>query len=223
MRDNEKTEFAAVLSAALEVFGKAITPNAIAVWWEALKRFDVADVRRGLSVAIASSRFAPTPADVIAAISDNDGRPGADEAWAMAPKSESETATWTDEIREAWGIASDLYDPRNETPARMAFRDAYNRLVGEARRAGTPARWSVTLGQDVAGRELAITAAVQAGRLTHQQAVAMLPAPADVGPIVSAIAGNAVPRLQDLRLEDRQIALKHLEKIREILNGKAAA
>jgi hypothetical protein len=47
----------------------------------------------------------------------------------------------------------------------MAFREAYTRLVEEARRRHMPAAWSASLGFDKDRRDQAITAAVIAGRL----------------------------------------------------------
>ena len=63
----------------------------------------------------------------------------------------------------------------------MAFKETYQRLVGEARDAGVPVSWSPSLGHDPAGREAALMAAVSKGRLSLEYArgiVPSLPAPA---------------------------------------------
>jgi hypothetical protein len=57
----------------------------------------------------------------------------------------------------------------------MAFKETYQRLVSEARAAGKPVRWSVSLGHDVQGRAVALMSAVDKARLTHSEAVALLP------------------------------------------------
>lgn len=112
-------------------------------------------------------------ADVISRI--DDGRPGAEEAWAMIPRTESETAVWTDEMRQAYGVASPLIAEGDNVAARMAFKQSYERLLSEARSNRLPVQWSVTLGHDIAGRESALTRAVELGRITHERATALLP------------------------------------------------
>ena len=106
----------------------------------------------------------------------DDGRPGAEEAWAMMPKSESASVVWTDEMAEAFGVASALLDEGDAIAARMAFREVYQRLVSEARVTRKPTVWRPSLGWDFAGRETALRAAVEKRRITADRAQALLPA-----------------------------------------------
>lgn len=96
--------------------------------------------------------------------------PGVEEAWAMmqvAMRNEQATIVWTDEMREAYGVVAPLAD--DPIAARMAFKEKYQALVGEARAAGTLVRWTVSLGHDPNQRQAVIEAAVAAGRLTREQ------------------------------------------------------
>jgi hypothetical protein len=102
----------------------------------------------------------------------DDGRPGPDEAWAMLPRSEQDSVVWTREMVVAWGIARKAADPIAE---RMAFRQAYERELREARDEGRIAVWTPSLGRDPGKREAAITQAVEKGRITQDQAIELLP------------------------------------------------
>lgn len=94
----------------------------------------------------------------------DDGRPGADEAYAMLPMDEASTVVWTTEMAEAWGIARELGD---RVAARMAFREAYNRIVANNRSERIQPVWQASLGHDPDGREHVLKQAVALGRLTQ--------------------------------------------------------
>lgn len=99
------------------------------------------------------------------------GHPGVEEAWAIAVtvmRDENATVVWTNEIREAYGVAAALTD--DLVAARMAFKETYLARVGEARASGKLVSWSVSLGWDKQQREVAIREAFERGRLTHDAA-----------------------------------------------------
>jgi hypothetical protein len=101
--------------------------------------------------------------DVISRI--DDGRPGADEAWAELPMSEYASCVWTEEMAQAFGPVIGMIDAGDMTAARMAFRESYNRLVNEARANRIPVKWSPSLGHDREGRERAVIRAVELKRI----------------------------------------------------------
>lgn len=109
------------------------------------------------------------------------GHPGPEVAWATIARSmgnEAITLVWTDQMREAYGVASQLAD--DPVQARMAFKEQYQESVKQARQAGTKPVWTVSLGHDVQGRELAVSEAVAKGQITYDHAktlVPMLPPP----------------------------------------------
>lgn len=57
----------------------------------------------------------------------------ADEAWSRAPKIEAQPALMTNEIAQALAAAAPLMGDRDKTPARMAFKACYDRLVERAK------------------------------------------------------------------------------------------
>jgi hypothetical protein len=187
MRESDFASFAAMLDdiGALLQPGHPLSGTAKALFFRSLSQFTVEQVRAALDAHVKDpqrGRFFPRPADVIAQIeglASNDGRPGAEEAWAQAlrARDEAETVVWTAEMSEAWAIAREVFELGDEVGARMAFREAYTRLVDEARRAHMPAAWSVSLGFDTERRAQAITSAVNAGRLPQSE-LKTLPAPA---------------------------------------------
>jgi GNAT superfamily N-acetyltransferase len=114
-----------------------------------------------------------TVADVVSRL--DDGRPGVEEAWATLPKTEAESAVWTSEARQAFGVAVRLLEARDEIAARMAFKEAYLRLVQQARDAGKPVEWHVSIGHDQRGRDGVLARAVELGRITHERAQSFAP------------------------------------------------
>jgi len=110
----------------------------------------------------------------------NDGRPAVDEAWSMALQLRDESASGraTPEIIGAFAVCRPVLDTGDKVGARMAFKDAYARLVAEARAAGRPIEWILSLGRDAQRRAEAAEDALLAGhlRLEHAKPL-MLAAP----------------------------------------------
>lgn len=144
-----------------------------ALVFNALRRYSLATVRAAFDAHVSDpkrGKFPPVPADLIAQIDAHladDGRLGAEEAWALAVRAqdERETVVWTAEIAQAFNAARPVLDRGDDVGARMAFREAYGRIVAAARADMAPVRWQATLGHDLERRQLAIEAAVAAGRL----------------------------------------------------------
>lgn len=181
MRNEDRARFAACLTAAAEVYGKAISSSAAEVWMAALSDLQIEVVETAMMRHMRDperGQFMPKPADIIAqvrGVSSDDGRPTADEAFALLPKSELETAVWTPEMAQAWYAgASDLYET-DRIGSRMAFRASYERLVERARRDGAPIKWTVSLGHDPRGREEPVRKAIEQGLLPASAAPALLP------------------------------------------------
>lgn len=107
----------------------------------------------------------------------DDGRPGSDEAWATAIEAhdESNTVVWTEETAKAYWAASSLLDSGDKIGARMAFRNAYEREVQNARHEGRQVKWTPTLGHDPDQREMAIMKARELNQLSDNYAKTLLP------------------------------------------------
>lgn len=169
MRNTDLPEFTRLLTDALVGYGKP-KPDAetIAFWFKALSPFSPATIGQAFA-AYAAERpdFAPVPNSISARCKLMDGRPDENEAWAIALSSrdERESVLWTAEIQEAFSLCRTVLDTGDEVGARMAFKDAYARLVQAARINNQPARWNVSEGWDTERRGLVVARAVQAGLL----------------------------------------------------------
>lgn len=105
----------------------------------------------------------------------DDGRPGANEAWAMIPKNESDSVVWTREMAESFGVALPLIDDGDHIAARIAFIETYKVKCAESRNNGVPVKWEPSLGFDKNGREHVLIEAVEKGRLTREHVAGLLP------------------------------------------------
>lgn len=185
MRSEDFDEFAQLLDDAYDLIGvgqnKIISGGAKSMFFAAMSKYPMEVVRAALSAHCLHKergRFTPKPADLIEQIegmTGGDGRPAADEAWAIAltSRDEADTVVWTAETAEAFAICSPVFP--DEVGARMAFKEAYNRLVSAARMAGKPASWNASLGWDVKKREAALERAHVAGLLAAPAVQALLP------------------------------------------------
>jgi hypothetical protein len=176
MNQGEYTDFSEMLVTVSEYYGKPLKAPSIALWWNALKGCELAHIRGALNAHVQTSRFMATIADVLDALKAMDGRPDVEEAWSICAKSlndEGVTIVWTQEMATAFGVALGLQDDR--IAARMAFKEAYQSAVAEARKRGIPAQWTASLGHDPHGRIGPVEIAVQQGRLAPAYALALLP------------------------------------------------
>lgn len=187
MRDADTAPFVAMLR---DVFGlypqaRALSDGQVAVFFRALAAYSLQQVRAALDAHVRDperGRWPPVPADVVAQITAAarvDGRPGPEEAWAIALRASDEAATvvWTAEIALALAACRPVLDAGDEVGARMAFREAYSRAVEAARARGVAPAWAASLGHDEQQRERALDSAVQMGLLPAQEAAALLPPP----------------------------------------------
>jgi hypothetical protein len=183
-----------ILAGLAEYFDKRLTPNQIGMYVDDLETLEVHELEQAVARyrrEPGADRF-PLPAKLIAlARPGGDGRPGADEAWAMIPRSEAESVVWTREMASAFNVCRELLQT-DEIAARMAFRDAYTRMVAEARADGAPVTWEASLGHDPALRESVLREAVAKRRIKAAHAQALLPSPATIAPAAREIARAAL-------------------------------
>lgn len=205
MFDTDFNRFTAMLDdiAGMLPNAKPLTPAGKGLFFRALSRFRFEDVEGGLMAHISDpqrGRFMPVPADVIAQIEaaiGDDGRPGADEAWAIALQAcdESATVVWTEEAARALAAAQPVLDIGDKIGARMAFKTAYDRLVTQARSKRRPLRWQYSLGHDPMQREQALQTAVTNGILPAPQVAGLLPAPEGMSQVDAETARQNAQRL----------------------------
>lgn len=173
MQKSDFDDFNGLLTDCLAMWGVAPTAKQSAMWFACLSAYGIDDVRAALIAHMrdpAGGKFEPKPAHIIEQLeraAKSDGRPGVEEAWAIsiAAKNESDTVIWTRECLQAWAIAKPILDCRDEVGARMAFKEAYTRLVSEARKRREPVAWEASIGFDKDKRREAVNNAVEAGRI----------------------------------------------------------
>lgn len=173
MTEQDLPAFTGMLDAVCSMLSRgAYMPNDMStgMFFRALLRYSLADVRSALDAHVSDplrGRFVPVPADLIAQLEQragDDGRLGPEEAFALALAARDEWASvvWTQEVAEAWGVARHVLP--DEVGARMAFKEAYTRIVAAARASRQPHAWVLCQGFDMAGRTLALTMAAEKGR-----------------------------------------------------------
>ena len=178
MNDQHRDDFFKMLHAVFEVYSSLLTDAAVDIWWAVLKRYPLPDVRRALNEHVANpagGHFLPRPADIIGHIQAQDGRIGAEEAWAALPKDEAGSVVWSDEMACAFGVALPLIELGDMIAARMAFLERYRAELQSARAAGVSVHWTPSLGHDARGRESVLRAAQAQGRLTAEHVDKLLP------------------------------------------------
>ena len=159
------------------------------------------------------------------------GRPGAEEAWAIASKggtSESVTKIWTTEIFTAFLAIEEIYNSEGPIPARMAFKEIYAREVAEAEAAGRPVEWKITLGHNVSKQLPAIESAIQSGYITAQAAPSHLRHLLDAPKLAPAealrlVVNGVTPMLEDDSAHpkaDPEVIDKRLRDIRNMLKAQ---
>lgn len=179
MRAEDKPQFAILLADVLVSYGKP-RPEApdVATWFRLLAPFPAPAFKQAFATySMERPDFPPTPNSIAARCRLLDGRPDENEAWAVAITStdERETVVWTQEMAAAFALARPLMESGDEIGARMAFKDAYKRLVEVARATNKATCWTVAAGWDSKRRDLAVQNAVNAGLLAGPQPHLALP------------------------------------------------
>lgn len=229
MLASDRGEFTKLLAATMDVYGRPITTAFVDIFFAALGSHDFQTVREALSRHIQDpdgGRFAPKPADLIRQIQSGkaaDGRPGREEAWAIAQLAadESRTVVLSDEIIGALEVARPLIESRDKVAARLAFTEAYDRLVSERRAAAEPLKWHVSLGTDKHGRIQAIEQAKSLGRLPAPTADLMIadmretPISADGLAIAGLLGGPSAAKPEELRAKWQELRKQVAGKARQ--------
>ena len=88
--------------AVAEATGANLSPATIQVMMTKLRMYELDAVLSALDRCLMECKRPLTMADIVERMQQHDGRPGADEAWAMCPKSEDDAAVWTQEMSAAF-------------------------------------------------------------------------------------------------------------------------
>ncbi len=224
MRESDKAKFLKMMQATLAIYDKTATTETVGLWWNLLAGYEFADVEQafGQYLKCAEGRFAPKPASIISIIDAMrpDGRPGADEAWAMIPMDEYASAVMTQEMSESLHVARPLLDAGDKIAARMAFKETYSRIVDANKRNGVKPAWFPSLGQDKEGRDAVLAEAVRLGRLTPNHAIGLLP-PEKIAPMLQS-AGEEKLALE-YKLPSAEESFARIQTMKDALKQKVAA
>lgn len=228
MLEQDKREFAEIYRGVCATYGREASKEAMRIAWAALGQFSISQVRSAYTSHLVRSKYMPTPAEIIAAIHDSTPamqRPGADEAWAMMPRDESDSVVWTTEMASAWAVASNLVNPLTvERPdwvaARMAFKDAYNRAVDNARAVGATVRWEVCRGTRTDNLEDVLTEAMRLKRISQEDAAPFLAQLDYVRPANQQLLLEGAKQSPE---EVRQMAMDAVAKLRSMLTPDESA
>ncbi|MFJ3114912.1 hypothetical protein ACIPI6_00135 [Pseudomonas protegens] len=218
LNDAQQERLLLSLFATAEVMGQQLTQAAALLMVDDLRDYTEPVLTAALrSCRIEGGRL--TVASVLKHAQSADGRPGKDEAWSIAltASDEVETVVMTSEVQQAMTAAAPILRLGDKVGARMAFMDAYTRLVTAARAESAPVCWSVSLGFDPGRRVLAIESAVRMQLITQQAGTQYL-ADLSIAPITSdgqAIAGL----LTGSPVEASPSLRKKLAEVREIVGA----
>ena len=161
---------ALAIVATAEVLGQSLTADAAEMMADDLADYPAGTVSAALKACRRELNGKLTLAAILQRVQAADGRPGKDEAWAIAmtTNDEFETVVLTDEIQLALAAAKPVLDAGDKVGARMAFISAYERLVGQAREDAKPVNWHVSVGFDASRRIQAVTRAIQMQRIPRE-------------------------------------------------------
>jgi hypothetical protein len=193
MNDQQVAGLAAAICATAEAMGQEMNPGTAAMMAEDLCAYPVSVVKAALKACRFEVRGKLAMADILQRVQSSDGRPGKDEAWAIAmtTNDEFETVVLTDEIQLALAAAKPVLDAGDKVGARMAFISAYERFVSQSREDTKPVSWHVSVGFDANRRVQAVTKAMELKRIPREHGQKYL-ADLSVEPITEdgrAIAG----------------------------------
>ena len=150
------------------------TDERIRMWEQALSAFPAGSVSKSVTNHITTSSYKPQLADIVKGCEaqEDSNWLGAEEAWALAPKSESDSAMVTPEIAEALASISLMNDPIS---ARMAFKETYLRLVAKAKIERRQPRYFASLGTEINGRVSMLAHAVKTNKIALDAATSLVP------------------------------------------------
>ena len=211
------------LAGTAELMQAQVSPVALAMLAKRLEEFEFDLIKKALgNLRDTGSRF--TQAAIIAEIEKlkPDGRLGADEAWALYPHNEANSAVITDEMAEAMHVAYPLLQEGDKIAARMSFKEAYARIVLQNKMNGISPKWFPSLGTDKDSRQQVIDDAVRLGRLTKDHALSLLPPVQNLqitNQVLAAKETFQITQDKNFTADDRAKAKEKLAKIKAILTG----
>ena len=218
LEDKEK-----IISSLFEVKGKLfdakgntqLTPIVMKIWLGHVREY-TADQVLDAVMKYTSKQFAKTLdiADFLTCLPGRMKRLSADEAWALAMQAmnEDDTVVWTNEIARAWGVCREVMP--DKVAARMAFRDAYNRISDEG---GKPVI-EVSRGTDSGLYKSRIESAVASGLLPPTHSAALMLENKSAGEVKKLPHGAVMSAIARIASNNKNNAAK-LEEMRDAIRS----
>lgn len=224
MIDSDKIQFKSLIESSMAIYNVEIDVNVLKIWWAALNRMSFEHVSEAFSRYIQDpklGRFAPKPADILGIFEamNPDGRIGADEAWALYPHSEWVSAVITDEIAEAMAIAQPLMNEGDNIGARMAFKEAYNRITTNNKFNGIAPKWFPSLGHNQDTREPVLKEAMEKGRITQESYLRLCPPKLDQRLVESISQVQLLTNRSEFTPEEKERNRKRMDEIKSLLRN----
>ena len=134
MNTENRHEFKKIIETTFLTFGRNVPPKEVMqVWWSVFEQFPMEDVRHAFCAAVAESTEFLVPGRVRKYIPDRSGYLDPETAWNQVPKADADAAWVCTEMLEASALAQDSIDRRDMIAARMAFLEAYKRVIENAK------------------------------------------------------------------------------------------
>ena len=188
------------LAVTAELSETTLSKMALTLMLDDLSGYTEGDVLKALSRFRKECSCRLTAKAIVDLINDEAGYVSGNEAWAIvvAGRDEAATVVSNDLIGEAWTIASPVIQSGDDNGARMAFRDAYERIVKKAIEQGRRPKWFASLGSDAFRHEPALSLAVRQGRLASRHVAALLPPPIDErGEAIAGLLSGQIRETKD--------------------------
>lgn len=205
------SEITKALAVTAELTGTELSAISLKAMEAELSQYPVRAVLDALNRCRRELTGRLTLAAVLERINAIDGRPTANEAWAIALRGfdEAQTIVTNEEINEAMHAARPVLDAGDEVGARMAFRDAYERIVSLNRANGDVPKWYPSLGTDKRLREMVIADAASKGLIDSTHYLSLLP------PRITGDGTGIIALLEDKSLPS-ELSPKARQKLTEI-------
>lgn len=229
MHQSEMEVLLTTLGATAEVMGTQLQPAALMLMAEDLSEFPLADVLAAIKRCRRELSGRLTLAAIIERVQSADGMPGPEEAWALMSRPEDDTVVITEQMGEAMRVARPLLDEGDRVAARMAFKDAYTRIITESREKRIKPKWFASLGHNKEGRAQPIADAVRNGKLILEHSLGLLSP--DSRAQVLQLTGNVnhpflleykQAQLEEQKPLDAQTGLKRIAEIKNLFAMKEA-
>jgi len=134
VNNEDKQQFAGMVSGYLKVMGRKVDQDVLEIWWRTLDRWGIDDVSKALQMAIEEGGN-PIPATIIRNLPDPYGHPKPEDAWNAAQKDEyTEGAYMSQEMLNAVIAADDSIQRGDMIGARKCFLEVYADNVRESKR-----------------------------------------------------------------------------------------